>query len=213
MSGLLTQGLGFLNTILNLLLLPIFTFYLLRDWDILVGKFREILPHSYRAMIQENLAEVDIRLNAFVRGQIKVCIYLAILYTIGLLIVGIDLAIPIGILSGLLFIVPYLGTAFGIISSLLLALIDFGFSWQAIGVIVVFIVVQLIEGYYLTPKIIGESVGLSPLVVMIALLVGASLMGIWGMFLAIPITAILSVIGTDWLKRYKESHFYLDTDD
>ena len=98
-SGLLTQGLGFLNTILNLLLLPIFTFYLLRDWDILVGKFREMLPHSYRTMIQENLAEVDIRLNAFVRVPIKVCLYLAVLYTIGLLIVGIDLAIPIGILS------------------------------------------------------------------------------------------------------------------
>ena len=212
-SGLFTQGLGFLNTILNLLLLPIFTFYLLRDWDILVEKFRNLLPHSYRAMILDNLQEVDLRLNAFVRGQIKVCLYLAVLYTIGLLLVGIDLAIPIGILSGLLFIVPYLGTAFGIISSLLLALIDFGFSWQAIGVIVVFIVVQLIEGYYLTPKIIGESVGLSPLVVMVALLVGASLMGIWGMFLAIPITAILSVIGTDWLKRYKDSHFYLDKHD
>ena len=212
-SGLLTQGLGFLNTILNLLLLPIFTFYLLRDWDILVEKFNNLLPHSYRARIQENLAEVNIRLNAFVRGQIKLCLYLSVLYTIGLLIVGIDLAIPIGVLSGLLFIVPYLGTAFGIVSSLLLALIDFGFSWQAIGVIVVFAVVQLIEGYYLTPKIIGESVGLSPLVVMIALLVGASLMGIWGMFLAIPITAILSVIGTDWLTRYKESRLFLDEND
>ena len=212
-SGLLTQGLGFLNTILNLLLLPIFTFYLLRDWDILVEKFNNLLPHSYRARIQENLAEVNIRLNAFVRGQIKLCLYLSVLYTIGLLIVGIDLAIPIGVLSGLLFIVPYLGTAFGIVSSLLLALIDFGFSWQAIAVIVVFAVVQLIEGYYLTPKIIGESVGLSPLVVMIALLVGASLMGIWGMFLAIPITAILSVIGTDWLTRYKESRLFLDEND
>lgn len=212
-SGLLTQGLGFLNTILNLLLLPIFTFYLLRDWDILVEKFNNLLPHSYRARIQENLAEVNIRLNAFVRGQIKLCLYLSVLYTIGLLIVGIDLAIPIGVLSGLLFIVPYLGTAFGIVSSLLLALIDFGFSWQAIGVIAVFVVVQLIEGYYLTPKIIGESVGLSPLVVMIALLVGASLMGIWGMFLAIPITAILSVIGTDWLTRYKESRLFLDEND
>lgn len=213
LSDLLTQGLGFLNTILNLLLLPIFTFYLLRDWDILVSKFKGMLPNAYRTMIQENLVEVDLRLNAFVRGQIKVCLYLAVLYTIGLLIVGIDLAIPIGILSGLLFIVPYLGTAFGIVSSLLLALIDFGFSWQAVGVLVVFVVVQLIEGYYLTPKIIGESVGLSPLVVMIALLVGASLMGIWGMFLAIPITAILSVIGTDWFKRYKESRFYLDEHD
>ena len=212
-SGLLTQGLGLLSTILNLLLLPIFTFYLLRDWDILVEKLNNLIPYSYRAQIHKNLSEVNIRLNAFVRGQIKICIYLSILYAIGLLIVGIDLAIPIGVLSGLLFIVPYLGTAFGIVTSLLLALIDFGFSWQAIGVVVVFIVVQLIEGYYLTPKIIGESVGLSPLVVMIALLVGASLMGIWGMFLAIPITAVLSVIGTDWLTRYRKSRLFLDKND
>ena len=209
-KGLFTQGLGLVNTLLNLTLLPVFTFYLLRDWDDIVRHIYDLIPPSFRPVVQKNMVEVDIRLNAFVRGQIKVCLALAVLYSIGLLVVGVDLAIPIGLISGILFVVPYLGTIFGILISSLLALINFGISWHIIGVWAVFGVSQLIEGYYLTPKIVGDSDGLSPLVVMISLLVGASLLGIWGMFLAIPVTAILSVFATEWLERYRNSSLYTD---
>ncbi|MEC8423880.1 MAG: AI-2E family transporter, partial [Myxococcota bacterium] len=152
--------------------------------------------------------EVDRRLSAFVRGQITVSVIMAGLYSAGLLVVGIDLAVPVGVLSGLLFVVPYLGTAVGIVLATVLALLKFGIGWQLVQVAVVFAVVQGIEGYLLTPRIVGDQVGLHPLVVMVALIVGGSLLGIWGMLLAIPITAVLSVFGAEWLDLYRRSRVY-----
>ena len=208
-KGLFLKGMGLINTLLNLLLLPVFTYYLLRDWDDLLADGFELIPHKMRPLAGKTLGEVNKRLNAFIIGQIKVCLSLAVLYTVGLLIVGIDLAVPIGVLSGLLFVIPYVGTIFGILTASVLALINFGVDWHVLGVFAVFGVSQTIEGYYLTPKIIGESVGLSPMVVMIALIVGASFMGIWGMLIAIPVTAVLSVVATEWLDRYKQSDTFL----
>jgi predicted PurR-regulated permease PerM len=210
-EGLFLRGMGLVNTLLNLLLLPIFTYYLLRDWDELMKRSFELLPHKTRPLAQKTMLEVDERLNAFILGQIKVCLALAVLYSFGLWIVGIELAFPIGIASGLLFIIPYVGTVFGIVTAGLMALINFGFDWHILGVLAVFGLSQTVEGYYLTPKIVGESVGLSPLVVMIALIVGAAFMGIWGMFLAIPVTAVLSVLAAEWLRRYKTSDTFLES--
>lgn len=210
-QGLFLRGMGLINTLLNLLLLPVFTYYLLRDWDDLLEDAFELIPHNIRPVAGKTLGEVNKRLNAFIIGQIKVCLALAVLYTVGLLIVGIDLAIPIGILSGLMFVIPYVGTIFGILTASVLALINFGVDWHVLGVLAVFGISQTIEGYYLTPKIIGESVGLSPMIVMIALIVGASFMGIWGMLIAIPVTAVLSVLATEWLERYKNSATFLDS--
>ena len=209
---LFSSGLNALSLTLHLLLLPVFTYYILEDWKPLSDKIFTLLPLSMRPMTEKMLTEVHIRLNAFVIGQIKVCLALAVLYSIGLWIVGIELAIPIGILSGLLFIIPYVGTIFGVISASILCLLQYGISLHLLGIVMVFTISHLIEGYYLTPKIIGESVGLSPLVVMISLIVGASLLGLWGMLLAIPITAVLSVFGTEWLIQYKKSHLYTDTE-
>ena len=207
-KGLFLKGMGLITT-LNLLPIPVFTYYLLRD-RMIYWRMVLINSHNVRPIVSKTLGEVNTRLNAFIIGQIKVCLALAVLYTIGLLIVGIDLAIPIGVLSGLLFVIPYVGTIFGILTAGVLALINFGVDWHVLGVFAVFGISQVIEGYYLTPKIIGESVGLSPMVVMIALIVGASLMGIWGMLIAIPVTAVLSVIATEWLERYKQSDTFLE---
>ena len=207
-SGLLTQGLGLVSAIVNLALLPIFLFYLLRDWDRIVAAIRELVPPRYKTRVFRVAAEVDSRLGAFVRGQITVAGIMAVLYTVGLLIVGIDLAVVVGVLSGILFVVPYLGTAVGVVLGVLLALVKFGFAWQVLGVLAVFGGVQLIEGSLLTPRIVGDSVGLHPLVVMIALIVGGSLLGIWGMLLAIPITAVLSVLAAEWLDLYRKSALF-----
>jgi predicted PurR-regulated permease PerM len=203
--GLFTQGLGVVNTILNLTLMPVFVFYLLRDWDRMVTAIGELVPPAYRPRVTRVATEVDRRLSAFVRGQITVSAIMAVLYSAGLLLVGIDLAVAVGVLSGALFIVPYLGTAVGVVLASVLALMKFGLGWELLQVAVVFVVVQGIEGYLLTPRIVGEQVGLSPLVVMVALIVGASLMGIWGMLLAIPITAVLSVFAAEWIDLYRQS--------
>ena len=137
-KGLFLKGMGLINTLLNLLLLPVFTYYLLRDWDDLLADGFELIPHNLRPIASKTLGEVNTRLNAFIIGQIKVCLALAVLYTIGLLIVGIDLAIPIGILSGLMFVIPYVGTVFGILTASVLALINFGVDWHVLGVFAVF---------------------------------------------------------------------------
>jgi predicted PurR-regulated permease PerM len=210
--GLFTQGIGLLGAIVNLTLMPIFIYYLLRDWDRLVSAMAGLIPLQHRARVARVAVEVDGRLGAFVRGQITVCLSLAVLYSAGLLLVGIDLAIPVGVLSGLLFIVPYLGTAVGIVLGVLLALMKFGFSTKVLAVLAVFVVVQGIEGYLLTPRIVGDKVGLHPLVVMIALIVGGSLLGIWGMLLAIPITAVLSVLGAEYLQDYFSSAVFKGAD-
>ena len=206
--GMLTRGLGLLNTVINLTLMPVFVFYLLRDWDRLIAAIGDLVPPTYRPRVTRVAQEVDARLTAFVRGQVTVSAIMAGLYSAGLLVVGIDLAIPVGVLSGLLFVVPYLGTAVGLVLGTILALLKFGISWQLLGVIIVFIVVQVIEGYLLTPRIVGEQVGLHPLVVMVALIVGGSLLGIWGMLLAIPVTAVLSVFGREWIVLYRSSRVY-----
>jgi predicted PurR-regulated permease PerM len=212
-KGLFLRGMGLINTLLNLLLLPVFTYYLLRDWDILLADAFELIPHKFRPVAARTFGEVNTRLNAFIIGQIKVCLALAVLYTVGLLIIGIDLAVPIGVVSGILFVIPYVGTVFGIFAASILALINFGVDWHVFGVFAVFGIAQTIEGYYLTPKIVGESVGLSPMVVMIALIVGASFMGIWGMLIAISVTAVLSVLATEWLTNYRESDTFLQHKD
>jgi predicted PurR-regulated permease PerM len=204
-KGLLTQGLGVVSAILNLTLMPIFIFYLLRDWDRMIAAMGELVPHRLRPRVGRLAREVDQRLGAFIRGQITVALAMAGLYTAGLLLVGIDLAVPVGVLSGALFIVPYLGTAVGVVLGVALALLKFGFTWHAPAVIGVFVAVQLLEGSVLTPRIVGDKVGLHPLVVMVALIVGAGLMGIWGMLLAIPVTAVLSCFAAEWLAMYRAS--------
>jgi len=204
-QGLLTRGLDLIALVINLALMPIFVFYLLLDWDRLVAAVATLIPLDWRPRVGRVATEVDLRLSAFIRGQITVSAAMVVLYSLGLLIVGIDLAIPVGVLSGVLFIVPYLGTAVGIVLALILSIMKFGVSLNLLWTVLVFVVVQAIEGYLLTPKIVGEQVGLHPLVVMIALIVGGSLMGIWGMLLAIPITAILSVLGAEWLSNYFKS--------
>ena len=166
------------------------------------------IPSRYRPRVRRIAVEVDQRLSAFVRGQLTVASLLGLMYAIGLLIVGIDLAIPVGLLSGALFIVPYLGNAVGFVLAAFLALVKFGFGGKLLGVAIVFLGVQLIEGNLLTPRIVGDQVGLHPLVVMIALIVGGSLLGIWGMLLAIPITAVLSVLANEWMELYRATALY-----
>jgi predicted PurR-regulated permease PerM len=197
--------LGFFATILNLALLPIFTFYLLRDWDRLVGFLHSLVPQGQRTRVERMASAVDERLSAFVRGQITVCIILGILYSSGLWLSGIDLAVVVGLLSGALFIIPYLGTIVGLVLATVLCLMKFGPDEHLLFVVASFAIPQAIESWVLTPRIVGEKVGLHPLVVMVALLAGSSLGGIWGMLLAIPVTAALNVVGMEWLAAYRES--------
>ncbi len=204
----LSGGIAFVLSVLNLALLPIFTFYLLRDWDRILKGIDGMIPLGVRPRVRRLAAEINGRLGSFVRGQITVCLCLAVLYSGGLLVSGIDMAIVVGVLSGALFIVPYLGTIVGVLLASSLALLKFGFDWHLLAVFATFGIAQAIEGFLLTPYVVGDKVGLHPFVVMLALIVGGNLFGIWGMFLAIPVTATALVLVNEWVRGYRASRFY-----
>jgi predicted PurR-regulated permease PerM len=149
-------------------------------------------------------------LAAFVRGQLTVCLTLAFLYSVGFLLVGIDLAIFLGITAGLLFIIPYLGTMVGLIFGSLMALAKFGDWWHPAYIVGWIMVVQLFEGYVLTPKVVGEAIGLPPVVYILAVMIGGNLFGFVGMLTAIPVTAVLKVIMSSLIDMYRESYLYTD---
>lgn len=190
-------------------LYPIFVFFFLRDFDAIKQFVFELLPYRARGLVLEHYVEIDGKIAAFIRGQVLVAAILAVLYSVGLLVfTDIDLALLIGVMAGLLFVVPYLGTILGIALGTLMALLKFGISLQIVWVWAVFAVVQFIEGSFLTPKIVGDSVGLHPVTVMVSLLVGASLFGILGMLLAVPIAASLAVVGTTALNWYRGTDWF-----
>jgi len=207
-QGLFTRGMGILNAVLNLTLLPLFAFYLLRDWDRLLAGLDDLVPPAMRPRVRRVAHDVDGRLAAFVRGQLTVCVALGVLYSLGLWVAGIDMPFTVGMLSGALFIVPYLGTLVGVVLATLLSLAAYGLDIHLLWVALVFGGVQAIEGYLLTPRIVGDKVGLHPLVVIVALIAAGSLLGIWGMLLAIPVTATLSVLVHEWLAAYRSSAVY-----
>jgi predicted PurR-regulated permease PerM len=208
LAGAAKGGIAFVVSLLGWFLLPLFTFYLLRDWPLLLAAAEDVVPPRWRPTVLRLAAEIDARLVGFVRGQLTVALALGAWYTTGLLFAGIDLAITLGMLSGVLFLVPYLGTLVGIVLSSTLALLKFGLDWHVVACILTFVTGQLVEGTFLTPRLVGDRVGLHPMVVMVALVVGGNLLGVWGLVLGVPITAVLAVLGGEVLGRWRASRLF-----
>ena len=209
-GGLFQSGMVIINILSLILITPVVAFYLLRDWDIVTLKFYSLLPRKHEKTIREQLSLIDETLAGFIRGQINVCLLLSVLYAIGLTIVGLKFGILIGLVSGLLVILPYVGQVFGAIMALTVAFFQFGTLDGMIPVLVVFIVVQLLEGNLITPKLVGEKVGLHPTWIIFGLLAGASLFGFVGVLIAVPVTAIIGVLIRFSLSRYLASNYYTD---
>jgi predicted PurR-regulated permease PerM len=190
-------------------LFPIFAFFFLRDFDELKKRLFGLIPFRWREDALSHYVVIDQKMAAFVRGQFILCSILAVLYALGLgVFTDIDLAILVGVLSGLLFVIPYLGTFFGVLAGTILAVLKFGADVEVLKVWAVFASVQFLEGTLLTPKIVGDSVGLHPVVVMLALVVGANLFGFLGILLAVPIAAILQVLLGTALRRYQATEWF-----
>ena len=194
-------------SLLNLVLIPVFTFYFLRDFDALKLRPLAVIPPRHQAVVVDRARRMDLVVGEWIRGQVQVALLLAVLYAIGLSVIGLKLGGAIGIVAGLLNIVPYLGGAIGIGLSVVMALIH-GDTAQLIGVGVVFFVVQMLEGYVITPRLVGEKVGMSPVTVMIVLLLGGSLFGFFGMLLSIPAVAAGSVLADDVLAWYRRTEWF-----
>jgi predicted PurR-regulated permease PerM len=194
-------------------LIPVVTFYLLLDWDKLINNLKELLPRHIEGQITELALECNDVLSAFVRGQLIVMLLLGIIYAVGLQIVGIKLGIIIGLLAGLASIIPYFGFIVGIISATVAALFQNGMNIDPIiGVLIVFAIGQVLEGWVLQPYLIGDKIGLPPVGVIFAVMAGGQLFGFVGMLLALPVAAIIMVLLHHAHTRYRQSEFYQRTE-
>lgn len=209
LKSTLSNAFAVLGVVLNLLLFPVFLFYMLQDFPRIRAAAYDAIPPRSRESVMEKIGEVDRVLSAFVRGQITVCIFLAIGYSIGLSISGIDMPVVIGALSGFAFIIPYAGTVLGVVVASVMALAKFGLDWHLGAVIATFAVVQFLESNVISPAIVGKQVGLHPIVMITAVIVGGTLFGFLGILLAVPATAVAAVFWRAGWERYKESEFYL----
>lgn len=205
---IVTQTAAIANLLSLLLITPIVAFYLLRDWDRMIGQIDRRLPLVQRDMIRDMMREVDQTLAGFVRGQTTVCLILAVFYSVGLAFAGLEFGLIIGLIAGLISFIPFIGAAVGGLLSVGLGLVQFGSFVDVLPVVAVFAVGQMLEGNFLTPKLVGDRVGLHPVWVIFALLAGGSLFGFLGVLLAVPLGAVIGVLVRYSLKTYEKSDFY-----
>ncbi len=194
--------------LMNMLLIPVVAFYLLRDWDDLVTKVHHLLPRRIAPTVTKLAKESDTVLSAFVRGQFYVMLALGCIYSIGLYISGLDLALLIGMSAGLVSFVPYLGSIVGIVAASVAALVQFHDAMHLLPVALVFMVGQALEGMLLTPLLVGDKIGLHPVAVMFAVLVGGQLFGFLGILLALPAASVVMVLLRHAYDIYMDSDFY-----
>ncbi|MEQ1704342.1 MAG: AI-2E family transporter [Rickettsiales bacterium] len=207
-GGLFQSGMAIINILSLILITPVIAFYLLRDWDVITAQFHSLLPRKHEQTIREQMAIIDATLAGFIRGQINVCLFLGVFYAIGLSVVGLKFGILIGMLTGILAIIPYAGLLFSMAIGLTVAFFQFG-TWEGmLPVLIVFVVGQVIEGNFITPKLVGEKVGLHPAWIIFGLLAGTALFGFVGVLIAIPVTAVIGVLIRFTLSRYLSSRYY-----
>ncbi len=202
---------GLLNVLLalfNLIVIPVVMFYLLRDFDEINRRAAELIPPRYREKALDVLREIDQVMSKFVRGQMMVATLMALLYSSGLYLSGTPLSLFIGAAAGYANLVPYLGLVVGFIPAVLLTFLQHQELMPLVGVVVTFAAVQSLEGMVITPKIVGDEIGLHPVIIMLAVLVGAEFFGILGIVLAVPATAALNVLFARGLAAYKKSKMY-----
>ena len=193
----------------NAFLMPVVLFYLLLDWRNLLARAHAMVPPRLRASVQGFLDECDAVLGQYLRGQLLVMAALAVYYSLGLALVGFDLALPVGVFTGLAGFIPYLGFGLGLVLALVAGVLQFGSWYGVLAVAGVYGVGQLIESFYLTPRLVGERIGLNPLTVIFALLAFGHLFGFIGVLIALPLSALLLVAVRRARRAYVASRLYL----
>ena len=207
----MSLGRGTIRLIVFLGNFAIFVFmagYLLNDFDKVVASARGLVPHKYREKTFDIFGKIDHQLRSFLQGQILVCICLGVMYAIGLSISGVPFAIPLALFGAFASLVPYMGVVVTIGPALVLVLLQHWIDWHVVGALLTFVVAQGFEGTVITPKIVGDKVGLHPVWVILAIIVFGSALGFLGMLLAIPIAATLKVFVVEGLTHYRESAFF-----
>jgi predicted PurR-regulated permease PerM len=198
-----------LGSLSNAIFVPVFSFYFLHDFDRIKARAQELLPVGVRPSVVAMASQVDHVLGQFMRGQLTVMAILAALYAFGYSVIGVPLAVPIGVLAGILSFIPYVGSTLALVFGLLMVVLHWTGLTQLILVLVVYGIVQLLEGFVITPRIVGGKLGLSPVWVLFALLAFGHLFGFVGVMLALPASAVIKVFVVDALAYYQSSALYL----
>lgn len=198
-----------IGTLGTVVMVPVFSFYFLHDFDRIVSLWRDLLPRGVRDDVVSMARQVDGVLSHFVRGQLTVMAIMAGLYAIGYTLIGVTLAVPIGLLAGFLTFVPYVGSTVALVLGLLMVLVHFTGFGQIVAVVSVYLVIQTLDGLVITPRVVGGKLGLSPVWVLFALMAFGQLFGFVGVMLALPASAVIKVFVMDGLVRYRRSSFYL----
>ena len=207
-GGITKSGLAIVAWVANLVLIPVVTFYLLRDWDVMVDKVKYLLPRNLEPKVSLWATECDEVLGAFMKGQLLVMLSLSIVYASGLWLIGLDLALLVGMIAGLASIVPYMGFIIGIAVAGVAAFMQFQDPMVLGYVGAVFVVGQLLEGMLLTPLLVGDRIGLHPVAVIFAIMAGGQLFGFVGILLALPVAAVIMVLLRHLNEGYKGSSLY-----
>ena len=214
LSQATASSLALIGFLANLVLIPVVAFYLLRDWDIMLVKIRGLLPRDREEQIVSLAKECHDVLGAFVRGQLLVMLALGVIYSAGLMLVGLELGLLIGLMAGIAAIVPYMGFIIGIGAALIAGLFQFGGDlYPMLGIVAVFMVGQALEGTVLTPLLVGDKIGMHPVAVIFAILAGGELFGFTGVLLALPVAAVIMVLVRHVQDMYKESQVYKGEED
>lgn len=208
LSSVKIGGLAVLGFVVNLLLVPVVLFYLLRDWNALLARIDGLLPRRWHAQLAGIAREIDAVLAEFLRGQIAVMLLMSVLYVFGLWLAGLEFALPIGIITGMLVFVPYVGMLTGLVLATLVGLMQYSSLSGVIPVWIVFAIGQALEGFLVTPFLVGQRIGLHPLAVIFALLAFGQIFGFFGVLLALPASAALLVGLRHLGRQYRDSGFY-----
>ncbi|HEY7992164.1 MAG TPA: AI-2E family transporter [Stellaceae bacterium] len=212
-QSVLSSGLALANLLSLVVITPVVAFFLLRDWDRIVAAVDSWLPRDHLRTLREQAREVDAMLGGYIRGQLLVCVALALFYAVALSLSGLEFGLIVGILTGILAFIPYVGFAIGFVLALGLGLLQFGWGWGLIWVLLTFAVGQVLESSFLSPKLVGERVRLHPVWVIFALLAFGSLFGFLGVLIALPAAAVTGVVVRFALSRYKDSMLYRGPDE
>lgn len=208
-NGLLSSALGLLNAVIFVVVVPVVTFYMLLDWDKLMARIDSLIPRDHAPTVRMLGAEINVVIAGFVRGQVSVCLILGTFYSVALMLAGLQYGLVVGAIAGAITFIPYVGSLVGGALAIGLALFQFWGDWVSIGIIAaIFAIGQFVEGNILTPKLVGESVGLHPVWLLFALSLFGALFGFAGMLVAVPVAAAVGVITRFGMTKYQGSLLY-----
>ncbi len=204
-----TSSFALIATLLNLALIPVVAFYLMRDWDIMMAGLLRLVPRAWAGTVADSVSEAHGVLEAFLRGQLVVMAAQALMYSFGLWLVGLNYAVVLGLLAGVAALIPYAGAVIGVGSAMIVAYFQFGVDPMALGLVaMVFAIGQLVESFILTPVLVGDRIGLHPVAVIFALMAGGQLAGFTGVLIGLPVAAVLLVFGRRIVNAYLTTDVY-----